>query len=45
MQKITGACLKRIQKHLGTTLPISYIGERLLHSSSPGKVARTDITT
>ena len=38
-------CLKRLQKHLGTFPPMRYIRWWLLHSSSPGKVARTDITT
>ena len=38
-------CLKRLQKHLGTFPPMRYTRWWLLHSSSPGKVARTDITT
>lgn len=38
-------CLKRLQKHLGTFPTMRYIRWWLLHSSSPGKVARTDITT
>ncbi len=44
-RRIACACLKRFQKHLGSFPLLGYIRWWLLHSSLPGKVARTDITT
>ena len=44
-RRIACACLKRFQKHLGSFPFLGYIRWWLQHSSLPGKVARTDITT